>query len=940
MPEIFDGSSTVLQPLSSRFDSDKNKLRTILADSLRRSMAKLLDDRVHCDLQFETDDGTSVGAHRCVVKARALDFYNCYVHNCLNNNDSTVRIRNISGRRLKSFLRRVYTDENVPPFNSNFSSDSDNDADNNGRENEENDESKTPVIPEPVFENVQTEESYTVRRQETFSNENTSNLPLNNDIVQSLQISHESHVSHRTFVMDSNAIDNNIQDGAINNLKDQLSPKNENEVLKTSFVDLASSLISKDENDDLNAENDLMSSSQHAGNVTYRAPPGCGDRVMSSSADANRLSLSSGTGATNAKMFNMFIDLGTGRSATNNGIGSRSDAALNETATSFSMSFESEETARPIMKSQNTQRKRWSVNSIKSIDSSITELTTSPSSNVNNNILGKLSADGKIACSKLGVDLLSLLGGSPLLADTADFVLKVGDQEFKVHRAIIAATSAYFSELLNSELNSFTLPNEIEPNTLKYALSFLYGGVADIPEGANVWNVLDFARLIKNDQMISLAVLHIKSKLCHYFHKPCPSCVTNIVECIPKLRENKINDLLAKCLKWQARYFVRVWRCKAFQALDQDSLEMCCNALSKMTDIDNVVDILMGYEKLQHEVAAMTSKQAVLSANCAKKTTLFYENLLSDLRKSCLSFVARNFPAVLSSEAFLAIGKGYALNLGFVEDILPCIIHELSADNGCKALRALFDLISSITTQAEDGEYNERFISLLKRLYEMCDTHLIHKASQVLECESWAMLTVKMQQRIQEIGLFVDMRQPTALPPKLSSHNRSYKQRSSTSVDRTTKEDPAPKRRFASAKMSHTESIASNESIERDQKVLDASPQSVANEGENMQKLQSKRESTETMEVQGTENKPPAEKVVEPTATARKDVRKSETKAPIRGKISQNETSTTSHIRPPHAKTVSVRLPITTIRNQQQKILQNNPTKTTAVAKPIPRKQV
>uniref|UniRef100_A0A915I2S0 Uncharacterized protein n=1 Tax=Romanomermis culicivorax TaxID=13658 RepID=A0A915I2S0_ROMCU len=186
----------------------------------------------------------------------------------------------------------------------------------------------------------------------------------------------------------------------------------------------------------------------------------------------------------------------------------------------------------------------------------------------------------------------------------------------------------------------------------------------------------------------------------------------------------------------------------------------------------------MGCEKLR-QFSTTTTTPPPPAAN-------FYDNLCTNLYKASFDVLAKNLPVVLASSSFLEMGKGYALNMPLVEDVLPNVIHLLSPEMGCQTLIKLYEILQNLASDnspsSNGDEYNEKFVSFLKRLYEMCDTHLIHKASEVVECPTWPLLNQQMRERIKEIGIFVDMKKPSAPPPKLSSLNRSYKRSSSSAT--------------------------------------------------------------------------------------------------------------------------------------------------------------
>uniref|UniRef100_A0A914V2R9 BTBD8 BACK domain-containing protein n=1 Tax=Plectus sambesii TaxID=2011161 RepID=A0A914V2R9_9BILA len=204
-------------------------------------------------------------------------------------------------------------------------------------------------------------------------------------------------------------------------------------------------------------------------------------------------------------------------------------------------------------------------------------------------------------------------------------------------------------------------------------------------------------------------------------------------------------------------YFGRIWKGRSFLHLNHRWQNLCFQYLVDNLNSETVIDVLLGCEKLQ--VTLPRSKASSASEAVAA--------LVSDLLDSAMSFLASQLDQVIASQSFSNQGKGLALNLSLLEDVLPSVVHTVSADLGCRTLMRLYELLILLTEFEHDkanrqapstgvysietliDEWNERFINLVRRLYELCDTHLLHHAASVVKCDGWNLLTPAMQQRIQ-----------------------------------------------------------------------------------------------------------------------------------------------------------------------------------------------
>ncbi|CAJ0949381.1 unnamed protein product, partial [Mesorhabditis belari] len=361
----------------------------------------------------------------------------------------------------------------------------------------------------------------------------------------------------------------------------------------------------------------------------------------------------------------------------------------------------------------------------------------------------------------------------------SDVVIKCENGELFAHKCIISATCPFFRQQLQKsrkiELKGYT------KNSVHFLLSFLYGGLTTIPDEVDVWEVLALATHLNLKDLVDVVIMHLKVNKCHWFHRPCASCVSAILDALPQFYSiRSLKPLYEEALQWQAKYFARIWKGRVFMHLNERWLKECFEGVIQQIDDETLIETILGCERLQ--VAFSRSRTD------AAFTVL---NMVNDILDVSMQYLIHSFHLVITSKSFAAQGKGLALNLGILEDILPTLVHSLSADVAIKSYLGLGDLLVEIqsvppspkrTLSIPIDEWSSRFYVLVRRLYELVDKHLLHYAASVVRAEAWKLLNERDQVRIRETGIFVEMRQPKAAMPRFSSNNRAYKRSSSAGV--------------------------------------------------------------------------------------------------------------------------------------------------------------
>ncbi|CAD5234723.1 unnamed protein product [Bursaphelenchus xylophilus] len=729
--------------ISELFGQQRNTLRSQIASRLVRSMTSMMSHRDTADLLLVSVDGRKLPVHLCILRQRAPVFFQRYIEPTLNATPRAatpqlpleVAVGDVDSTGLSFFIKSIYTDEELVTL-----------------PNEMKTMEKTPRCSEnePLEEEI-------VMYRDGLRDEIADQIPRkNSDSLNSSRVASQSHLCDMTnqeippemsasYPSPGDYKNHSIQDllGSASNLQQQAP-------MMTSFKELASQ-------QSLNTTDSPMCTSTYSDrdDDCRRRSRSVASDVQGQSCKFIRLDDSgvssrstSDRSETRKSIFPMFIGMG----------------AYDTMEDPMSQSAPSAENFGSTIRGRAMMARRLSV-------SSLTSLTSIDLTPTHEN--APIFTDNDPA-SQLAKDLLQIYKRGK----DSDVSITTNAGDLKGHRCILSATCSEFKKALGSssriDLSKYSL------STVDFLLQFLYGGLTCVPENVNIWELLALADALRLDQLLQVAMLHLKAQKCHFFHRPCASCVSAVFDALPQFSELAVlRPLYEEAMAWQCKHFARIWKGRIFLHLSEYWQKECFEALIQSVTDESVIEVLLGCEKLQ--IALPRIK--------AQHSSIYVQKMVNDVVEYCTDFLISSLDLVVQSKLFIQQGKGLALNLSLLEDILPSLIHSLNADTAIKTFISLKQLLTDIAegriqssstssvNQVED--FNPRFLLLCRRLLELCDKHLLHFTASVVKSKAWDLLEKADQDRIQETGIFVEMCLPKAPPPRLSSFNRSYKRSSS-----------------------------------------------------------------------------------------------------------------------------------------------------------------
>jgi hypothetical protein len=661
--------------LWEQYSLQRDKLIINLRTKLSTNMSSIIGHSETSDLLLVAADGKKLPAHICILRQRAPIFFEKHISPTLDartprqrksGEPLEVAIGDVDSAGLSFFIKSVYTEDEIqnlenentakesslngdkreedPDSSNNFDVDNEYNDDQNYSNQEEEGEGQTPRQDRDSLD--RTPGSYRDNSTETEAEEVVYSVPIPRE--------HDSG-----FYQPPSMFHEKQSTTTISRLSGEEQP------IMTSFRELANdspmclSGYSERSQYDIVEEEDEHEQHHSTQFDSHLEDSG----IVSSQTESPKKKKST-------KIFPMFI-----------GFGGSGESEMSQSMPSSTLSSSPYSSTNTLhagsIRGRAMLARRLSVTSL----TSLTSIDLTPTTENVTPITDKLP------CSKLGGDLLEMYQKS---LDT-DTIIVTDGGDLHAHKCILFATCPTFRKMLKNstkiELRGFSR------NSIDFLLSFLYGGLTNIPDDVEVWEVIALATHLNIEELAQVAALHLKAHKCHFFHRPCATCVSAVFDALPQFRTIKcLNNLYDEAMSWQAKHFSRIWKGRVFLHLDEQILHECRDALINEIDEELLIDTLLGCEKLQASLSRTKSQQLAESVL----------TLVNDVIEYCTEFLISSFDLILGSNAFKLHGKGLALNLALLEDIFPPLIHSLSADTAIRAFITLRDLLIEIQQSEED----------------------------------------------------------------------------------------------------------------------------------------------------------------------------------------------------------------------------------------------
>ena len=219
------------------------------------------------------------------------------------------------------------------------------------------------------------------------------------------------------------------------------------------------------------------------------------------------------------------------------------------------------------------------------------------------------------ACSSLGADVLLMY----LNQENCDCWIAVDGEKFPSHKCILSARSEYFEAMLGgywveSQSELITLEG-VKAKAVEQLMLFLYGGVLVLPSkdaSADLMELFLVADMYGVSSLNKVLSFYLRRDLCHFFHKPCPTCILSAADALSLCHNFNLEDMEQRCLKWIGKNFPRIWPCKTFAGLSDSLKQLSLRSIIGQFTAVNVLDIIVECNRLTSSLPRVKWTESVL----------------------------------------------------------------------------------------------------------------------------------------------------------------------------------------------------------------------------------------------------------------------------------------------------------------------------------------
>ncbi|PIK42194.1 hypothetical protein BSL78_20941 [Apostichopus japonicus] len=338
-----------------------------------------------------------------------------------------------------------------------------------------------------------------------------------------------------------------------------------------------------------------------------------------------------------------------------------------------------------------------------------------------------------------------------------DVQLELDDEQcIPAHRFVLASRSRFFEAMLTgswreSSANTIRFPG-ISHESLMVILDHLYGSCAALPVSCNIIELAQHADMWELPSLRDSIVFHLQQEYCHFFHKPCKSCLATVPDCLVFSHEHNYAALKESCLRWIHKYLSRSWCQRAFATLPQDVLELCCSYSADQLTLATSITMLTDVDKL------CSSLPTVKWADYMRP---FCERLFTDT----MLFTAQNFTHPMVQRNFRSLLEGLGWSESLVKSLLEEVINQLNYETASTVLILALQLDDA----RKYGGWNSEASTAISEFYNQCHRFIARNLGKVQYTSTWSNVPAAVQQNLKDAAVFVDDRGPNRAKPVLSS---------------------------------------------------------------------------------------------------------------------------------------------------------------------------